>query len=141
MGVSEIYLLLAVLGFIVLAACVIFLVIAVVKTFNSITQLFVSLQKQVENLDAEPRKLIGQANELSESLNYKMKCLDPLFHSVSNIGECVDRRTAKYKNEKLLDYLFERLEEKDESKLDQVLDAATLALNALELFQKFKKRR
>ena len=141
MSSAEIYILLAILGFIILAACLIFLIIAIIKTLNALTQVFNSLEKQIEDLDRGPHKLISQANELSENLNHKMKCLDPLFHSVSNIGDELEYRTAKYKDERLLNYLFEKVNQKEETKVDQALDIAALVLNVLELLQKFKKRR
>lgn len=141
MEATHIYLLLTVLGFLIVAACLIYLVVALVKTLNSITLTFNSLESQIQNLDEEPRKLLTQANELSININDKMKCLDPLFHIASNIGERIEYRTEKYKNESLENYFSERVREKEETKIDQAMDVAVIILNLLELFQKIKKRR
>ncbi|MCB1112806.1 MAG: DUF948 domain-containing protein [Chlamydiales bacterium] len=139
MSSADIYLSLAVLGIIVLSICVVFLTVAAVRALNAMAKSLNSLDTQINNLENEPKKLLYQASELSENINHKMRCLDPLFHSVSNIGERFEERTGRHKEERELKFLFERLSEKQDTKMDQALDIATIIVNALDLFHKCKK--
>ena len=58
-----------------------------------------SVKKQVEDLGIEGRKVIQHATELSLDVQSKMSALDPLFQTVSNIGNALEKKTESFAEE------------------------------------------
>lgn len=136
----EIILVVIALTFIVLVVFAVKVSNALICSLKNINVTLASLHKQINDLDDRPRNLLEQANTFSTNLNQKMKCLDPLFNSISNIGEGIECATTKYKEAALLKFLDERMnEKKEESKSESISDGIDLALRALNLWQKLKK--
>lgn len=143
MSSEGVYLILAILGFLFLVVCVTLIVMAALKTLNAINQTCFSIQKQINGLEDEPRKVFDQVAKLSENLNHKMKCLDPLFHTVHDFGERVEGQAAKKREEDLIEYLNEKVHEKQKSSCttDLVLELLDVVTRGLDLFNKYKMRR
>ncbi len=143
MSSEEIYLILAVLGFIFLVVCLTLIVIATLKTLNAITKTCSSIDKQIYGLENEPGKILHQVTKLSENLNHKMKCLDPLFHTIHHFGERVQEQAAKKREEDLIEYLHDKVSNEPDtsSTTAHVLELVDLVIRGLDLLNKFKKRR
>lgn len=143
MNSEEIYLVLAILGFIFLVVSITLVVLATLKTLGAIKETCGSIEKQINGLEHAPEKILYQVTKLSENLNHKMECLDPLFHTIHHFGERVEERAAKKREEDLIEYLNEKVHDKQESSTttDQVLELADVVIRCLELFNKFKKGR
>lgn len=137
MTTTEIIILVAALALIILVVFAAFLAVAAIRTLRNVDQVLGSLQKQLDDLDGSPRTFLNQANELSVNLNHKMRCLDPIFNSISNVGNGLQAETSNERDKTLLRYLNEK---KQESNLETISDGIELALRGINLWQKFKKR-
>lgn len=114
MSPAEIILLIVAIAFVVL---VIFSSILIVRTCQAL--------KDVSNLSAD--------------LRYKMQCLNPMFNSLSNLGEGLQERTRFCKEDAQLRNLKAALnqnEPRDSSPVPEIMECAILGLRA---WNKLKK--
>ena len=118
MSTLEIIVLVAVVAFFILAIFGAMFLYSTCKAMQKVTQTLESIKKQIDDLDHEPRELLHHANEITSNVHGKMKCLDPIFHSVKRVGE--------------------GLEERDQ---DTLVESVDLAIKAIRLWQDIKKRR
>lgn len=130
-----------ILGFIVLIILAIVIAVAIFRMCGQISQTLSSVQKQIDDLDHEPKRLIHNANEISENVHDKLTCFDPLFRSVERIGEGIEYSASRYRDETLQKFLGEQAQKKEEEEqYDDVAEAIELVLKGVNLFYKFKKR-
>lgn len=135
METSEIIFLVIAIAFVALVGFLIFLIVKANQTLVKVNGILESVQK---NLTQDPKNLIQNANELSTNIVFKMKCLDPLFNALANIGQGLEFKTNNFKENMLLKSLKERIEdnhEKDKTGISDAVDCAVLGLN---LWKKYK---
>lgn len=123
----EIILLIATLAFIVLVGFAVYLIVVACGTLKA-------LQRQIDSLEMQ------HVNAMAANVNQKLKCLDPIFQTVSNIGERWECSSAKSKDALALKYLQEKLEKEERSQMDNISDVVDLTLKSIALWQKFKNR-
>jgi uncharacterized protein YoxC len=111
------------------------------KTQKSVDLTLGTVQKQINNLGDEPRDLIHNANQITSDIHHKMKCLNPLFHTVSNVGENFEYQTSNLKERSYWRSVKEKieLEEPPSTPTDKASDLANWALMGLKVWQNFRK--
>ncbi len=134
MTTIEIIFLAIAIAFIILVIFLSMMSITALKTFQQINQTLSSLQKQIDALDHAPRTFLNHANEISANLNYKMRCLDPAFRSIQNLGEKMECQTSK-------SLLLKRISDTStDTTFENVSEVIELVLKGFSLWQKFKIR-
>lgn len=129
MNTIEIIFLIIAIAFAVLVVFLAYVSVATYRAFTNLAQLTSSLKRQVDDLGHSPRTLINHANEISGNIHHKMKCLDPMFHSISNIGKKFEANTSKYKEIRI----------EDHSRLENMTELLDLVLKGINLIQKNKR--
>lgn len=127
---SEIILLIVAIAFVILVVFLVMLTWNAIKTLNNVNQ-------ALGNLKDEPGNILRNATEITSDLNHKMKCLNPFFHSLSNVGQGLEFRTNRIKKEAYIKSL-ETKYENEESSIPEVLE---FALRGLSLWQKYQNKR
>lgn len=131
--------------FLVIGIAIVVLVIFLVrtlfiagKTLKKVNHLIVSVQKQVDNLGHEPRNLLRNVNDISSDFNSKMKCLNPLFGAVEDVGEGLQFKTNSFKER------FQQNRVKEERNVDgedePYKDLVDLVTLGVKFWSKYKKR-
>lgn len=105
-----------------------YIAISLVRVLKRVDQTLSSFQKQIDDLGSRPKHLINNINAITDSVNHKMKCLDPLFHTFSNLGEGFEKRTLKYRKRE------------EDSKMDQMVNMLDFAIKGVSLWNKMKDR-
>jgi uncharacterized protein YoxC len=90
---------------------------------------------QVNLTLVEARKIIKEADLAVADLKMKFESLNPIFHSVENVGEVLESETHAFKERKIISS-----HEVDEEDL-AISDFVTLADVGVRLWNKFNKRR
>jgi uncharacterized protein YoxC len=130
------------LAFVVLVGFLARLTYVATKTLKKVNITINLVQKQLANLGHEPRELIHNINDLSHDLNVKLKCLNPFFRSLSNLGEGLEKKTSSFKNK-----TFWKKQPSDGVNSEQNPEASKLAdlvnwtLLGIKIWQQFKERR
>lgn len=119
----------------IFALAFVLLVIFLAKLLNTASNTLSSVQKQIEDLGHEPRNLVRHANEIAVNLNHKLKNLDPLFHTVANIGEALECKTTRSPQPEHGEKVQWNSEESKWS------DVADLVIAGANLWQKIKRSR
>lgn len=87
---SEIILLIFVIAFSVLVVFLSILACYACITLKKLTQTMDTLEGRVDDLLEQTKKITVDAND-------KMRCLNPLFHSIDDLGEILSYKTNQYK--------------------------------------------
>ena len=91
--------------------------------------------KEVDSTLMESKQTMEQTKLLGADLNKKMEALDPLFHSVENLGDIIEYKTALYKARQ---HLAECEEEEGKVKASDFIAIADVGIR---LWNKINKRR
>lgn len=97
MSYIDFTLLIVVLTFVVLTIFLVrFLFVATITLtrFNASLSL---LNKQLASLEETPKEFVQNIQNISADLFHKLECLNPLFHSLSNVGEGIESTTETFK--------------------------------------------
>ena len=139
MATHELIFLAVAIAFVVLVIFLAFLACTACRTLKNIQETVRAVQRQIDSLDAEPKTLIHNMNEISADLLHKMKKLDPLFYTVFHIGEGLEYKAALEK-ERLCLRLREKSKqsESEDNTAAQTIEWALLGFN---LWKKYKQRR
>lgn len=100
-----------------------------------------AVQKQLDDLGDKPKEFLCRANEITADLQNKMKCADPLFRALSNVGERLECKSLAYKEQVFCRCCQAKLQCKDTVQASTTAQYIHLAMAALELWQDLKKRR
>jgi uncharacterized protein YoxC len=140
---NEIIWLVVAIFIILLIICLGWLIITLCNTLTKVNGTLDATQKHIDKLGDEPRDIIRNVNEISGDVLYKMKCLNPIFHSVSNLGECLECRTTPLRNKAFWSSMKEKVdldrEELTPTTEDKVADLVNWGLLGLKVWQQFKK--
>lgn len=106
---------------IALIALLVFILIAVFLII-----FFVRLQKTLCNID----QVLKNVHCFTDDLNTKMECVQPLFRSISNVGEGLEFRTNSFRNEAFYKSLSENLEKQCKNNCSglDIIDSALLGM-------------
>lgn len=124
MDTTEIILLVIAIAFVVLVGFVISLIVNTNKTLAKVNVI-------LDGLEEEPKNLL-------KNINYKLKCLDPIFNVASHLGQGLEFKASAFKEGMYWKSMKEKLdigEEHDKSGVSEVVDCAMLGLN---LWKKYK---
>jgi uncharacterized protein YoxC len=70
------------------------LVVFLARLLHSTCKTLQKVQKQLDDLGHEPRDVLLNTNQLANDIQAKMKCLDPLFYALANVGVGLESKTA-----------------------------------------------
>lgn len=128
----------------VIAFSIFILAIALVVLIVRLSKTLLAVQRQIEELKGQPRELMEHTKEIVSDIEFKLKCLDPWFRAVSNIGESVEFKTLDIRDQRFWKVFKSKLAEEDlgaensknvESSLSDCVDIAQAGLH---LWKKFK---
>lgn len=139
MTTIEVALIIIAVAFAALVIFLAFLITCIIQSVKRTNAILDQVQKQVQDLGNEPAILLQRVNQLSENLNEKMLCLDPLFRVVSNLGSGLECKTSALKERMLLDALKEKFNSEEEKKECLYEDLAECAALGIKMWNKFKK--
>lgn len=121
----------------IIAIAFVVLVVFLTKAIFSLTKTLELIQTKINSLGDEPEKLMKNVNEISTDVNQKMKCLNPLFYSISNVGSCLESKTAECK-EKMVWGRFQK-ERTVKLERDSLENLIELTIEVVRLFNAWKK--
>jgi uncharacterized protein YoxC len=114
-------------------------------TLQQTTRTVEAIHQQLDDLGHEPKELVHRVNEISADIQNKMKCVDPLFRALSNVGEGIECRSLAYRDAAFCRCCGAKLPSKDSSpgnsQESSVIQCINLAIAAATLWQDLKKRR
>ncbi len=128
----ELAILLSALAFVVL---VIFLARALHKTSKTLER----IQKQLDDLGNEPKEFLQHTNQIASDIQSKMKCLDPLFYALSNVGEGLEYKTSAFRDISLCRCCRAKLDSANTEQESTVMKYAHLALMGASLWNDLQK--
>ena len=111
------------------------------KTLQKVTQTLEAVQKQVDDLGHEPRDILHHTNEIALDIQTKMKCINPLFRALSNIGEGLEHKTAMHRGICVCRCCKAELDASDVVEENTVTQCIHLALLGARILQDLKTRR
>lgn len=97
-------------AFVVLVIFLIVAIRALIVTSHKANELLFEVQKNLQNVGGQAAKAIEHTNQISYDLKRKMEALNPLFLSITNLGEVLESESNHFKKKKLHD--FDRESEK-----------------------------
>lgn len=87
----------------------------------------------------QTKKILENTNDISLDLRNKMESLDPIFHTITNLGDVLEKKT-----ESLKEYVNAPVEVetslKKERELKKISDVLEFAGMGIRLWQKLKRR-
>lgn len=128
----------------VIALAFVILVVFVIIVLNGLRETLTTVHSELKILSKETESAVRNANVLAEDVQGKMKCLDPIFQSISNVGEIAEGKTCAWKNasyqkqHQFREALDENLNEQGPN--EKIVDVIQWALEGVNLWQKLKKR-
>lgn len=140
METNEIIFLIIALAFVALVVFLIMFLVKANKTLCKVDVMLTSVQKHLAEGEGGQGNLLQNVNALSANVVRKMKCLDPLFNVVANVGEGLEFKTSNFKEKmywKSFQDKYERVDERESSGVSDVVDCAMLGLN---LWKKYKEK-
>lgn len=130
----EIAVLVCALAFVVLVVFLINFLCTLCKTLTA-------LRKQVEDLGHEPRDILHHTHEVVADVQGKMKCLDPLFHAISNVGEGLEFKTSAFKEVSICRCCKAKLDAANAGEENTAMRFMRLALVATRIWQDLQSRK
>lgn len=88
---------------VIAAAFVVFVIFLVLvlhvlrKTLHQVNRTLVDLRGQLDDMGGQTKKVIEHTNQISFDLKRKMESLNPVFNSVSNLGDILEQKTLHMK--------------------------------------------
>lgn len=138
--ILEISIAVAAAAFVILVIYLVITLSAIQKTLRNVDQTLLKTDRLLEPAGEEVLKLLKTSSQIADFTFKKVENLDPLFHSISNVGECVNQATETLKSNfkpKQKPLLIEESDELSSYKLADWLEWAALGV---VLWQKFKQR-
>lgn len=111
------------------------------KTLQKVTQTLEAVQRQVDDLGHEPRNIFQRTNEIACDVQAKMKCIDPLFRALSNVGEGLEFKTSMYRDVSICRCCKAKLDASNAFEENNVTRCIRLALLGIRILQDLKTRR
>lgn len=134
--IFEICAIISVVLFAILSVFIIQFLIAARKTINTLDQTAKNLELHISSLESDISLLLTNTNSVTESINSKLIDLDPLFNSVSKVGNALDEAADS------LDVRKQKIKSfSDRTTLDSVQDILEVATIALKMLSQIKRRR
>jgi len=143
MTTIEIILAVIALAFVVLVVFLVRILIKAYETFRRVNCTLALAQKQLLDLQEEPKKLFSTINDIASDVNCKLENLDPLFGALSNLGIAAESRTAALNEFPTPSRSFKAHAQVDlgSPSEDIASDLIDLALTGFSVWQKIKTRR
>lgn len=131
------------LSFFTLVVFAVWLLVALKKTLKTADQALKKLDSALLPLTHETTRLLKSSCAITENALEKVEALDPLFHSISSIGQWAENATDEWAPErppKKIDSIFKQEREREERGSVNVLEWVEWAALGWILWQKLKKR-
>lgn len=131
--------LLIVIAFCILVLYLIQLIRSLQKSLLQVDIIMGELQNSVGPLAEETVKLLQNSNSLAESVNQKINAFDPLFQSISNLGEIAEESTEATKKKFHAKHLVEESQKKEwTDTLAELVELVAFGAMAWHQYQKRK---
>lgn len=141
MAPADIILLIVAIAFLILVIFLAQFLYTACTTLKNANQVLDSVKNQLDNFENHPRDLVHSVNEITQDVNRKMKCIDPWFRLISQLGEVAENKACSFTQKGILDRFKEKVSENPEAKNFTDSDLIEFALLGLKLWQKFQTRR
>ena len=139
---TEIATIVAVAAFVVLVIFLVKVLINLSATIKKLTETLDYVQLHIVDMGHEPKELINNANQISADINYKLKCLDPLFRVVANVGEGIEHKTLSKREALGCQYCNPAPKASSFAENnDTTMQGIDLVVRAIYLWQNYKRRK
>ena len=98
MTYNDFALLIVSMTFVVLTVFLARLLFVLTATLQKANATLETLEKQIQLLNQTPKEILLNAQHISSDFYHKMQCLNPIFHSLSNLGEGIENTTETLRN-------------------------------------------
>jgi uncharacterized protein YoxC len=130
-------------------ALTIYLIITLRSVNDSVQQVSKTLEKvqlQVDDVTRETVILMRSTNQITEDVHNKLKQVDALFESVSEVGEAVNQVTTSMKQvsatvTKSITHGVQSGVHKQQKRIDEVIHWTNVAVNLWQKFQSLKSNK
>lgn len=89
------------LTFVILAIYMIFLLRLLLVTTQRVNRLLIDAHQKFDDVSIQATKAVEHTNQISFDLKKKMESLDPIFNSLSNVGEVLETKSLHFKKKAL----------------------------------------
>ncbi len=127
-------------AFLVLVAFLIFTLVATKRVLVNLNYTLAFLQSQLRSTGDEAHKAVLETNLLLNDLRGKMQAIDPLFNTLSNLGEvaeCVSNSAREQYRANCVSQKIKAAHKSEET--TDIKDIAEWAFLGVNLWRKFKK--
>ncbi|MDP1814655.1 MAG: DUF948 domain-containing protein [Leadbetterella sp.] len=132
-------------AFLALVIYLILLTVQIRETLAEANQTLQIVKKHLTDSDGEIKQVLVNTHLISSNLLNKMRSLDSIFQTVSNVGDFIEQKTEPLREE-AIDLAYSKgkysyFNQKVLPQLSKVSDAVGLILMSMKLWKKFNNGR
>ena len=132
--------------FVVIAIYIILMVNTLRYTLRNVDKAIIDIRKHLDELTPQAQRAIEHTNQVSFDLKRKMESLNPIFNSLTNIGELLEYKTLNLKKASIASFLNKQNHSNETEDLlhhedGNVADILELASLGARLWRKLKRNK
>jgi uncharacterized protein YoxC len=129
------------IAIIISAVAFVVLVVFLARLLHNTCKTLHKVQMQLDDLGHEPRDVLLNTNQLASDIQAKMKCLDPLFYALANVGVGLESKTSSLCDTSVCSCCRAKRTSERDTEETAAMRYARLALVGASIWQDLQKRK